>query len=98
MMDIGVKGMPRRYYDYSHFSQFESAHQLMTIGAAILGVGFAIALVNWIVGAMKGKPAGDNPWQSMSLEWTTVSPPPHGNWPSPPSVSADWTPYAYDRR
>jgi cytochrome c oxidase subunit 1 len=98
MMDIGVKGMPRRYYDYSHFSQFESAHQLMTLGAFILGVGFAIALLNWIIGAMKGKPAGDNPWQSMSLEWTTVSPPPHGNWPSPPSVSADWTPYAYDRR
>ena len=98
MMDIGVKGMPRRYYDYSHFSQFEGAHQLMTIGAAILGVGFAIALVNWIVGAMKGAPAGDNPWKSMSLEWTTVSPPPHGNWPSPPSVSEEWTPYAYDRR
>jgi len=34
----------------------------------------------------------------MSLEWTTVSPPPHGNWPSPPSVSEEWTPYAYDNK
>jgi cytochrome c oxidase subunit 1 len=33
MMDIGVKGMPRRYYDYAHFPQFEGAHQLMTAGA-----------------------------------------------------------------
>ncbi|MBN8488291.1 MAG: cbb3-type cytochrome c oxidase subunit I [Burkholderiales bacterium] len=95
MMTVGVKGMPRRYYDYQHFPQFESAHQWMTIGAIILGVGFLIAVLNWIIGAVKGAPAGDNPWGSKSLEWTTVSPPPHGNWPSPPSVHDDWTPYDY---
>ncbi len=98
MMTVGVKGMPRRYYDYSAFPQFESAHQWMTFGAAILGVGFVIAVANWIIGARKGAPAGDNPWRSQSLEWTTVSPPPHGNWPSPPSVDPDWTPYSYERR
>lgn len=95
MMDIGVQGMPRRYYDYSQFPQFEHAHQLMTLGAGILGLGFAVAVTNWIVGAMRGVPAGDNPWGSKSLEWTTVSPPPHGNWPTPPNIDADWHPYAY---
>lgn len=95
MMTVGVKGMPRRYYDYQHFPQFEGAHQMMTLGAAILGIGFLIAVINWIVGAINGKPAGDNPWGSKSLEWTTVSPPPHGNWPTPPSVDPDWTPYDY---
>lgn len=97
MMDIGVKGMPRRYYDYAQFPQFVSAHQLMTLGAVILGVGFLIAVVNWIVGAISGPKAADNPWGSHSLEWTTVSPPPHGNWPSPPSVAENWTPYGPDR-
>lgn len=95
MMDVGVKGMSRRYYDYAQFPQFEHAHQIMTFGAGIIGVGFAVAVINWIVGAMRGKPAGDNPWGSLSLEWTTVSPPPHGNWPTPPSVSEDWNPYGY---
>ena len=66
MMTVGVKGMPRRYYDYSAFPQFESAHQWMTFGAAILGVGFVIAVANWIIGARKGAPAGDNPWRSQS--------------------------------
>ncbi len=98
MMSVGVKGMPRRYYDYSQFPQFEPAQQWMTAGAAILGVGFAIAVVNWIAGAARGQKAPANPWGSKSLEWTTVSPPPHGNWPSPPSVAPDWTPYSYDRR
>jgi cytochrome c oxidase subunit 1 len=97
MMDIGVQGMPRRYYDYAHFPQFESAHQWMTAGAGVLAVGFAIAVLNWIMGAINGKPAGDNPWNSPSLEWTTVSPPPHGNWPSPPSVADDWHPYGYKK-
>jgi heme/copper-type cytochrome/quinol oxidase subunit 1 len=67
----------------------------MTLGAGILGLGFAVAVVNWIVGAMRGAPAGDNPWGSKSLECTTVSPPPHGNWPTPPSVAPDWHPYDY---
>ena len=27
------------------------------------------------------KAAGKNPWKANTLEWTTESPPPHGNWP-----------------
>jgi cytochrome c oxidase subunit 1 len=99
MMDIGARiGLPRRYYDYAQFPQAADAQHLMTIGAVILGVGFVIALLNWIIGAAKGPKAGDNPWGSPSLEWTTVSPPPHGNWPSPPSVSEEWSPYAHGKR
>ena len=44
MMTVGVKGMPRRYYDYSHFPQFQTSHQLMTLGAAILGI---ISTAGW---------------------------------------------------
>ena len=69
----------------------------MTVGAAILGLGFVISVLNWLVSAAKGPKASDNPWGSKSLEWTTVSPPPHGNWPKPPTVTEDWTPYSYER-
>ena len=37
--------------------------------------------INFFWSAFKGKKAGENPWQSAGLEWTTPNPPPHGNWP-----------------
>jgi cytochrome c oxidase subunit 1 len=95
MMDIGVDGMPRRYYDYAHFVQFEPAQQLMTVGAAVIGIGFAMTVINWIWGAIAGEKAVDNPWASKSLEWTTATPPPPGNWPEVPTLPQGWTPYAY---
>jgi cytochrome c oxidase subunit 1 len=98
MMDIGVKGMPRRYFDYAHFPQFENAHQWMTFGAALIGLGFALAVINWIVGAARGAKAADNPWGSQSLEWTTQTPPPPGNWKDVPTIRAEWDPYAYAPR
>ena len=98
MMDIGVKGMPRRYFDYAHFPQFELAHQVMTVGALFVGLGFALAVFNWIHGALKGEKAPDNPWGSKSLEWTTATPPPPGNWREVPKVAEDWHPYAYGNR
>jgi cytochrome c oxidase subunit 1 len=97
MMDIGIEGMPRRYFDYSHFPQFEQAHQVMTVGALLVGAGFLLAVVNWLHGAIAGKKAPDNPWGSKSLEWTTATPPPPGNWPEVPQLSDDWHPYGYER-
>ncbi len=93
MMSIGVEEMPRRYYDYSQFAQFEPMQQLMTVGAFILGVGFGLTILNWIFGAISGKPAPDNPWKSRSLEWTTATPPPPGNWPEVPIIDKNWHPY-----
>ena len=42
---------------------------------------------------LKGKPAGKNPWKANTLEWTTDSPPPHGNWPELPNCYRG--PYEY---
>jgi cytochrome c oxidase subunit 1 len=97
MMDIGIEGMPRRYYDYAHFPQFQTAHQWMTFGAVLIGVGFLLALINWLQGIFRGAPAPDNPWSSRSLEWTTQTPPPPGNWAEVPVIARDWDPYAYGR-
>jgi len=41
----------------------------------------------------KQKDAGPNPWNSNTLEWTTESPPPHGNWSELPTVYRG--PYEY---
>ena len=96
MMRVGVEGgLPRRYYDYAHFVEFEPDQQLMTVGAFVMGVGFAVIILNWISGAISGKKASDNPWGSKSLEWTTATPPPPGNWPEVPALAKDWHPYGY---
>ena len=42
---------------------------------------------------MRGQVAEDNPWQANTLEWTTTSPPPHGNFATAPAVYR-W-PYDY---
>lgn len=99
MMDVGVReGFPRRYYDWAKFPQVANDQVIMTVGSVILAIGFVITLLNWIDGAVRGKKAIENPWGSKSLEWTTVSPPPPGNWPEPQRVAMDWTPYDYEKR
>ncbi len=99
MMDVGVReGLPRRYYDWAQFPQVANDQVIMTVGSVILTFGFAITLLNWIDGAVRGEKAIENPWGSKSLEWTTVSPPPPDNWPEPQRVAEDWTPYDYEKR
>ena len=48
---------------------------------------------NFFTACSSGKKAGKNPWKANTLEWTTESPPPHGNWPELPTVYRG--PYEY---
>jgi len=88
---LGVLGMPRRYADY--LPQFTELNRLSTVGSWILALGFL--LVAWTLGrALKcGKPAGDNPWGALTLEWQTSSPPPMENFNYDPVVTEG--PYEY---
>ncbi|MBI4667389.1 MAG: cbb3-type cytochrome c oxidase subunit I [Nitrospinae bacterium] len=96
LFGIGIEGMPRRYFDYAMMPQFEGTHQISTIGAVLIAVGMAITILNWVIGAIAGPKASDNPWGSKSMEWThTTTPPGPGNFPTPPTVSEDWSPYNY---
>ncbi|MCB0333871.1 MAG: cbb3-type cytochrome c oxidase subunit I, partial [Bdellovibrionales bacterium] len=89
---LGMEGMPRRYFDY--LPEFEPMHRLSTIGAFINGFGYTFALVNLLWAAFFSKvKAPANPYDSLSLEWQTQSPPIHENFEKTPTVS-DY-PYAY---
>jgi cytochrome c oxidase subunit 1 len=91
---LGMEGMPRRYYDY--LPQFESMHMLSTIGSYVNAFGYSFALFNLLFTAIWGKTkAPANPWQSLSLEWQTPSPPPHENFKETPIVT-DWG-YSYGK-
>jgi len=89
---LGMEGMPRRYFDY--LPQFEPMHQLSTIGAFINGIGYFAVFANLLWAAFLGKvKAPANPYNSLSLEWQTQSPPIHENFEEIPVV--DEEPYAY---
>jgi cytochrome c oxidase subunit 1 len=53
------------------------------LGLVVLGV-IAVALK----GFHSGDAAGDDPWDGATLEWTTTSPPPDGNFAEPPVVTS----------
>ncbi|MCA9443360.1 MAG: cbb3-type cytochrome c oxidase subunit I, partial [Candidatus Omnitrophica bacterium] len=87
---LGMRGMPRRYYDY--IPEFEALHRLSSIGAFIMGIGLFVTLFCLVYSLFKGKPAPDNPWGSASMEWQATSPPHYHNFTKPPKVG---DPYDY---
>ncbi len=89
---MGTQGMPRRYFTY--LEQYQPMHGFSSIGAFVIGAGFVIMAVYLIAAIFKGRPAGNNPWGSLSFEWLTSSPPPHGNFDEEPVL--EHGPYDYD--
>jgi cytochrome c oxidase subunit 1 len=82
---MGTRGMPRRYYSY--LPEFQELHQLSTIGAYILGLGFVLTAAYLLKSFFKGKPAPANPWGATTLEWLCTSPPPYYNFHEEPVVN-----------
>jgi cytochrome c oxidase subunit 1 len=82
----GVLGMPRRVYTYEPGRGWEIWNQLATLGALVQAPSFLIFAFNLVWSLWKGKPAGDDPWDAWTLEWTTTSPPPPYNFESVPIV------------
>jgi cytochrome c oxidase subunit I len=75
---LGLHGMPRRIYTYLPETGWGPMNMLSTIGAFILGSGFAVFLLNGMRSLRRGSIAGPNPWDAASLEWAHPSPAPAG--------------------
>jgi cytochrome c oxidase subunit I len=82
----GMLGMPRRIYTYEPDRGWDVWNQLTTAGALVQGVSFVIFLYNLLVSLRWGSPAGDDPWDAWTLEWSTTSPPPAYNFETIPTV------------
>jgi cytochrome c oxidase subunit I len=93
---LGTAGQPRRYSDplnYDFLRPLQGMNTFISISAFVLGAAQIIFLVNFFYSLFWGKKAGRNPWLSNTLEWTAPSPPPHGNYETPPIVRRG--PYEY---
>ena len=93
----GLAGMNRRMYDggmqYAHNQDVLVWNSVIGYGAWALGFFQLFFIYNFFRSINHGEKVGDNPWEATTLEWTAPSPPPHGNFASPPQVHRG--PYDY---
>jgi cytochrome c oxidase subunit I+III len=82
----GLLGMPRRVYTYPAGSGLETYNLLSSIGAFVFATGILLSIVNFLVSRRRGVPAGPNPWNADSLEWSVTSPPPDAQFARLPVV------------
>lgn len=84
MLILGIMGMPRRYYDY--LPEFTDLNRVSTVGSWILILGLIIMIINLVVSRRSGKKATSNPWNGITLDWQTTSPPPLHNFDKMPEL------------
>ncbi len=108
MFAQGMKGMLRRMADgganYSAArvpgvidtlpNSIMGLHTWILWAAMALGLAQIPFIINlfWSIGHGE-KVKSDNPWESTTLEWQTPTPPPHGNFATPPRIYRG--PYEY---
>jgi len=96
MHNLGLQGMMRRIYDftqYEYLAPLQPMNQFISICVFFLVATQALYAFNFFWSMFRGEKAGNNPWDSNTLEWTVPSPPPHGNFPEMPVVYRG--PYEY---
>jgi len=101
---VGLAGAPRRYYDYSAYTEFDNhsfelmvdLNQVITTFAILAAIGQVIFLFNFFYSIFRGPKAPQNPWNATTLEWTTPVEAIHGNWPGDLPVVHRW-PYDYSK-
>ncbi len=84
----GVLGMPRRIYTYEAGRGWEIWNLIISIGVIFQIAGILFWVVNFIWSYFRGKPAGNDPWDAWTLEWSTTSPPPDYNFAKIPVVDS----------
>lgn len=91
MHKLGLMGMNRRIAQYD--PKFTSLNEICTYGSYILAISTLPFLINAIWSWLYGEKAGNNPWQGLTLEWTTTSPPAIENFEQLPVLTTG--PYDY---
>jgi len=84
----GILGMPRRIYTYAPGRGWELWNLLSSVGVAFQALAVLCFVWNIIRALRQGPPAGDDPWDAWTLEWTTTSPPPEYNFETLPEVQS----------
>src|ERR1700758_3136872 len=84
----GILGMPRRIYTYEPGRGWEIWNLIVTIGVVFQTAGVIVFVFNLLWSLFKGEPAGNDPWDAWTLEWSTTSPPPEYDFATLPVVKS----------
>jgi cytochrome c oxidase subunit 1 len=87
--DLGLRGMQRRIAVYPSNAGWSFLNMLSSIGAFILAASILPFLLNVWVTLRNGKKVGPNPWDGMTLEWATESPPLEHNFEFLPPIRSE---------
>jgi cytochrome c oxidase subunit 1 len=82
----GMLGMPRRIYTYAAGRGWDGMNLIASIGVMFQAAAVACLVWNIWRSLRKGTPAGNDPWDAWTLEWSTTSPPPEYNFAVQPEV------------
>ncbi|MEQ5844377.1 cytochrome c oxidase subunit I (plasmid) [Paraburkholderia acidicola] len=82
----GLLGMPRRIYTYGPDMGWSTVNLITSAGSFVFALGVLMFLADLLHSMRRGPPAGSNPWDAPTLEWSTASPPPSYNFAVVPHV------------
>jgi cytochrome c oxidase subunit 1 len=83
---VGMLGMPRSIYTYEADRGWNTLNFWISMGGLIQGIAVLIFAWNLIDSYLRGKEAGNDPWDAWTLEWSTPSPPAAYNFAEDPVV------------
>ncbi|MCJ8520042.1 cytochrome c oxidase subunit I+III [Pseudorhizobium tarimense] len=82
----GLRGMPRRVYEYPPDTGWESLNFISSAGSFVMTMGFALVALDFILLFRFGRLYVRNPWKAGTLEWAMPTPPPSYNFASLPVI------------
>jgi len=89
---LGMLDMPRRVSTYA--PHLQNLNIWVSVSAFVLGLSMLVCLVNLVWSLVFARrPAVQNPWRSLSLEWQLPTPVPAGNFDRIPTIHSG--PYEY---
>jgi cytochrome c oxidase subunit 1 len=78
--------MPRSIYTYEPDRGWNHLNFIISMGGMIQAIAVLIFAWNLVHSYLKGKKAGNDPWDAWTLEWAVPSPPPVYNFAADPVV------------